>query len=170
MWEQTVPTSKDYGKERFQPGRFVRCRQRAILTSTGNAQRDSEIRCTHHQENLRRLDQAQPGGMEERAARECHHAHTAVQLHHRQERHRLGDDHRRDGHPAQQQGRRVLHHLQRQRLHASCHPSARVEQICHRHGRAQDATPLHRVVRQVHLHRKPWRRRRGDRGKERSRW
>ena len=86
--------------------------------------------------------------MEKRAAREFDHPDPAIRLHDRQERDGFGADNRRDGHPAQRVGQRILHRVERQRLHAAGHPSARVRPVHHRRRRDSDYTRLASRIRE----------------------
>ena len=76
-----------------------------------------EVRRPDRQARLRRLDRPAPDRLDERAAQARHPADAADRLHDRQELHRLGADHRRDGPALLRQRRRVRARLQRQRLH-----------------------------------------------------
>jgi hypothetical protein len=96
----------------------------AVLIDADNAQasiaaagRNRQIRHRHGQARLRRLDHAQPWRLEGHAARPGHPADPAVPLHRRQERHRLGPDHRRDGPAARRPGGRLLPGVLGQRFH-----------------------------------------------------
>ena len=79
------------------PCRAHRCGQRDGEADRGAAGGDRQVRNADDQAGLRRLDEAEPHGLEERAAAARDPADAAVRLHHRQELHRLGADHRRDG-------------------------------------------------------------------------
>ena len=64
------------------------------------------------------------GLLEKHTAGKCHNPHTAVQLHHRQELHRLRHDNRRHGHSLFPPCRRLCPGFQRQRFYPACHASA----------------------------------------------
>ena len=103
-------------------------------------------------EALRRED---PSQLEGHPARSGHPADPAVPLHRRQERHRLGADHRRDGPAAWRPGRRFLPGVLGQRLHPPGHAHPRIRAVGVRLRRAQDAQALRRRLRPLHLHRNP---------------
>ena len=58
------------------------------------------------------LHRSEIRGMEKHSAGELDHPDSAVCLHHRQERNGFGADNRRDGHPAQGVGQRLLHRIE----------------------------------------------------------
>lgn len=89
--------------------------------------------------------------MEKRAAREFDHPDPAIRLHDRQERDGFGADNRRDGHPAQRVGQRILHRVERQRLHPPGEPHPRIGTGSTRFRGEEDPQAVHQIVRQIHL-------------------
>ena len=89
--------------------------------------------------------------MEKRAAREFDHPDPAIRLHDRQERDGFGADNRRDGHPAQRVGQRILHRVERQRLHPPGKPHPRIGTGGARFRRKENPQAVHQIVRQIHL-------------------
>ena len=117
------------GCARHQPPRRPdRCRQHLRRHAERDARGAREVRRPHRQACLRRLDDPAAGALEGRAAPARDPADPAVRLHHRQELHRLGADHRRDGPALLRQPRRLRDRVQRQRLHPARHPAAGVRQ------------------------------------------
>ena len=64
-------------------------------------------------------------------------------------------DHRRDGHSAQGGRGRILHRVERQRLHAPGQPYPRIGPGGAGVRREEDAEAVHQVLRQIHLRRNP---------------
>lgn len=91
--------------------------------------------------------------MEKHTAGKLDHPDPTVCLHHRQERNGLGADNRRNGHPAQGVGQRLLHRIERQRLYASGKPHPRIGPRGAGLRRKENAETVHQIVRQIHLRR-----------------
>ena len=116
-----------------------RRRQHLTQARRGAARRGRQVRRTDGQTGLRRLDQLAPEQLAQRAAEVRRPADAPDRQHHRQELHRLGADHRRDGPALLRQRRRLRAGLQRQRLHLAGDPPARLRPHRLRDGAAQDA-------------------------------
>ena len=127
-----------------------RRRQRIGPLHQTDPQRAFQVRHRHHQAHLRGLDAHVACEMERRASGELDNAHTAIRLHPRKERHRFRDDHRRDGHPLHRFRRRLLHRLERFRLHPTRQQTARKRPHGGRHGRKEDADALPAGMRRLH--------------------
>ena len=110
-----------------------RRRQRTAVAHRRNTVRGRQVRQRHSQADIRRLDTVQHEQLEGVPAQARHPAHPAVPLHPRQECHRQRPDHRRDGRPVRRPHRRLLHRVERQRLHQAGHPNPGVRPVRHGH-------------------------------------
>ena len=146
-----------------------RRRQHLAQARRGAARGGREVRRTDGQARLRRLDRLPPERLAQRAAEVRRPADAADRQHHRQELHRLGADHRRDGPALLRQRRRLRAGLQRQRLHLAGDPAARLGPDRLRDGAAQDPAVAAPGGRPVHLPGGPARRRRAPRSRHRRR-
>ena len=110
-----LPETKttQYGTLRQKIRGADRCGQ--YLTTPENQRhprRNSQLRNTDDQADLRRLHRSEIRGMKKHSAGKLDHPDSAVCLHHRQERNGFGADNRRNGHPAQGVGQRLLHRIE----------------------------------------------------------
>ncbi|WP_278256992.1 hypothetical protein [Nocardioides convexus] len=87
-----------------------------------------EVRPADRQACLRRLDRRRAARLEGQAQPARDQPGADLRLHRRQELHRLGADHRRDGPALLRQRRRLRDRVQRQRLHPAGDAAARVRQ------------------------------------------
>ena len=108
--------------------RAHRRRQHLPEVRRGVARGARQVRHPDDQARVRRLLVPAPERLDPRAQRPRHPRHAPDRLHHRQELHRLGADHRRDGPAVRRQRRGLRDREQRQRLHQPRAAAARVRQ------------------------------------------
>ena len=144
-----------HAARRRSPRRAHRLRQHDREPHDRAARGDRQVRHPDGQARVRRLDHAAALRLEGGAAAPRDPADAAVRLHARQELHRLGADHRRDGPPLRGQRGGLRHRLERQRLHAPGDAAAGGGDDRLRARAAQHPDRVRRGVRPLHLPRPP---------------
>lgn len=112
-----------------------------------HTRRNSQLRNADDQADLRRLHRSEIRGMEKHTAGKLDHPDPTVRLHDGQERDGFGADNRRNGHPAQGVGQRLLHRIERQRLYASGKPHPRIGPRGAGLRRKENAETVHQILR-----------------------
>lgn len=134
---------------------FDRLRQCFSEIYRQHHQRGFELRKHHLQTNLRRLDEYQEQFLERRTPSNLGLSDSAILLHDGEKCHRLRNDHRRDGHFIHGECRRLLHRLERLRLHKAGGSAPGIGNARHRHGREKNAETVYHRLQYLQIHRHP---------------